>query len=76
METEIIMDEKGRILIPNEIRNRLKLKPGEKFQIKIDNDQIVLLKTTPTDEFLNEVEEFQKKLKNATNIPIKFEKLL
>ncbi|RLI84218.1 MAG: AbrB family transcriptional regulator, partial [Archaeoglobales archaeon] len=37
------VDEKGRILLPKEIRNRMNIKPGEEFLITdVDRDAVVL----------------------------------
>ena len=41
------MSSKGQIVIPEDIRNRLHLKPGDKFMV-IGEDDIVVLKTIHT----------------------------
>ncbi len=38
------IDEKGRILIPKEIRKRLNIKKGTKLRVYVDGDKIVLFK--------------------------------
>ena len=70
------MDEKGGIIIPERIRNPLHLKPGQKFQIKVENGQIFLLKSTSKEEFLKEVEIFHLKLKESIINSISFDKLM
>ena len=37
------VDEKGRILLPNELRKRMSIKPGEEFMVAdIDADAVIL----------------------------------
>ncbi len=40
------MDERGRITIPREIRERLGLKPGEKLLIRVEGDVIVITRAS------------------------------
>lgn len=75
MSKEIIMDIKGRILIPLEIRKQLNLQPGEKFIFAVENGRLILLKSSSYDEFLLEINEFQQKLRKISNNPISTEKL-
>lgn len=75
MDTDIIVDTKGRILIPKEIRERLNIKPGTKLFLKIENDRLVLLKATSVREFQSAIEDFQEKLRKLTKEPIPTEKL-
>lgn len=41
------MDERGRILIPSEEREKLRLKPGTEFDLKIEKGMLVLKTITP-----------------------------
>lgn len=41
------IDELGRIVIPKEIRNSLKLKEGSEMEILISNDEIIFKKFSP-----------------------------
>ena len=75
VNSDTIVDTKGRILIPKEIRDKLNLKPGVKLLIRLENDKIALLKTTTTEDFQAEVDQFGKKLKKITAEPISTEKL-
>ena len=75
MDSDVIVDMKGRILIPKEIREKLNIKPGVRLLIKIENGRLVLLKTTPLDDFRSEIETFQEKLQKLTIDPIPIEKL-
>ncbi|MHA1245558.1 MAG: AbrB/MazE/SpoVT family DNA-binding domain-containing protein [Candidatus Heimdallarchaeota archaeon] len=75
MDSDIIVDTKGRILIPKEIRQRLKIKPGSRLFLKIENGRLVLLKATSLSDFQSELETFQEKLKKLTSDPIPTEKL-
>lgn len=41
------LDELGRIVIPKEIRNELRLKAGDNFSITINGNDIILRKHSP-----------------------------
>jgi len=41
------MDERGRILIPSEEREKLQLKPGTEFDLKIERGMLILKTVTP-----------------------------
>ena len=45
------IDDLGRIVIPKEVRQKLKIKPGDPFEIVLDGDKIVLV---PYKEIENE----------------------
>ena len=47
---KIELDDRGRLTIPAGIREKLKLKPGDKLSIEIENDKILKLQKTPTKE--------------------------
>ena len=38
----VVLDQKGRITIPSEVRSRLGLKPGSRLEIVLEGDRIVL----------------------------------
>jgi len=75
MASDIIVDTKGRILIPKEIRKRLNIKPGSKLFLKVEDDRLVLLRATSLSDFQSELESFQEKLRKLTTDPIPTEKL-
>ena len=56
MTTGIIrrIDELGRIVIPKEIRKKLRIDNGESLEILIEDDNIILKKYSPV-ESLNDV---------------------
>lgn len=56
------MDQHGRMLIPSLIRERLKMHPGEKITIEIDNNNI---KVINADHIIDEMHQlFTKKQTN------------
>ena len=54
------MSSKGQVVIPEEIRNKLNLKPGTQFAI-VGDDDVVILKTIS----FPSTQEFSKLIKNA-----------
>lgn len=47
-----VIDEKGRITIPNSIRERLHLTPGESVEIELEDDRIVIRPQISREEFI------------------------
>ncbi len=44
------MDKKGRVLIPKKIRDKLNLREGTKFRLRIEDEKIILVKEESTAE--------------------------
>jgi len=76
MNAESKIDDKGRILIPSEIRKLLNIKSGEKLLFQIQEDKIILRKSTSMEDFVSKSEELSKKLKETSKKPIEFHKIL
>ncbi len=53
-ETEI--DERGRIVIPNEIRAELGLRPEQKLRISTKGKELVLSPEVDAEEFISQLE--------------------
>lgn len=51
-----VIDEKGRIQIPEKIREELYLKPGEELEIKKEGKKIMLLPLISPEEFVKRME--------------------
>lgn len=47
--TETVLSVKGQIVIPNDIRGKLGLKPGQKFEIEAMSDGTILIVPIPDD---------------------------
>lgn len=47
---KVEIDERGRLTIPSKIRERLKIKTGEKMTINIKSDNTILIRKTPSKE--------------------------
>ncbi|MHA2294895.1 MAG: AbrB/MazE/SpoVT family DNA-binding domain-containing protein [Candidatus Hodarchaeales archaeon] len=75
MNAESTIDEKGRILIPAEIRRLLKLKSGEKVIFQLEGNILKIQSATSPEEFSQKVKEFQQRLKRTTDEPVEFIKL-
>jgi AbrB family looped-hinge helix DNA binding protein len=75
MNAESKIDNKGRVLIPSEIRKQLNLKAGEKILFQVQDDKIILRKSTSIKDFITKSEAFSEKLKEITKEPIEFKKI-
>ena len=53
---EITVDDKGRILIPKEARDKIGLQAGEKARLKIEKGKIILMPPISPEEFIKEME--------------------
>ncbi|MEM0271557.1 MAG: AbrB family transcriptional regulator [Thermoprotei archaeon] len=49
---EAVIDERGRIVIPNEVRAALKLRPQQKLRILIRGRELILSPEVEVDEFI------------------------
>ena len=56
MEQEVIVDEKGRILIPKEAREKVGLQAGGKAKLKIENKKLIITPPVSPAEFIKELE--------------------
>jgi AbrB family looped-hinge helix DNA binding protein len=52
---EAVIDERGRIVIPNEIRSELKLRPEQKLRISKKGRDLLLSPEVSADEFISEL---------------------
>jgi AbrB family looped-hinge helix DNA binding protein len=50
---EAVIDERGRIVIPNEIRAELKLRPEQKLRISTKGKELLLSPEIGVDEFIS-----------------------
>jgi len=75
MNAESKIDNKGRVCIPNEIRKLLNLKSGEKVLFQVQDDKIILRKSSSMEDFIKKSEDFSEKLKGITKEPIEFKKM-
>lgn len=64
------LDELGRIVIPKEIRKRLKIDSSDLVDIYIDEENIVLKKYHPLDNSYEYVFDFCKSIKETYNVDI------
>ncbi|MFQ5711652.1 MAG: AbrB/MazE/SpoVT family DNA-binding domain-containing protein [Candidatus Geothermarchaeales archaeon] len=52
---ETIIDQRGRVLIPKEIREELNLRPDQKISIELRGGEIILKPAASVDEFKSEL---------------------
>lgn len=53
---EVIVDDKGRILIPKEARDKVGLQAGGKARLKIEKEKIIIMPPISPEAFINEME--------------------
>lgn len=75
MTSEIQIDNKGRILIPKDIREKLNLNFGEKLIIQIQDNEIHLKPKVSTKTLVNNMKTIRSKIKLMTDVPLTTEKL-
>ncbi len=65
------LSSKGQVVIPEEMRKRLHLKPGHQFVVLAENDTIILKTLMPPspDEFATMLKETHKAVKKAGITP-------
>lgn len=39
-----VLSKKGQIVLPNQVRERMQLKPGQDFEVLIDDEDTILLR--------------------------------
>ena len=60
--SESVLDSKGRVLIPEEVRKKAKLTPGSKLKLRIEGDfSLKITKSIPPKQFIQELEGAIKK---------------
>jgi AbrB family looped-hinge helix DNA binding protein len=62
---EVIIDSKGRISLPAEIRKELGIKPGDKIRVFLDGKKIIFIPSVTPEEFIDKMEgklKFKEKL--------------
>ncbi|MEM0235594.1 AbrB/MazE/SpoVT family DNA-binding domain-containing protein [Thermofilum sp.] len=53
---EVDVDDKGRVLIPKEVRDKVGLKAGGKARMKVENEKIIIMPPISPEEFIEEME--------------------
>ncbi len=53
---EAVIDKKGRIVIPANLRQRLGLREGAKVKLALERGKIVIMRPVAPEEFIHEME--------------------
>ena len=61
MTQETVIDDKGRIVIPKELRDSLGLKNGMKVKLCTEPNRIIIEKAVSPEEFIEKMKGFIKK---------------
>lgn len=60
--TESVLDSKGRVLIPEEMRKKVRIAAGSKLKLSLESgDTLKITKSTPPKQFIKEFEGVIKK---------------
>ena len=60
---EAVIDARGRIVIPNEVRTRLRLRPEQKLRVSARGQEIILTPEVDTEAFVSRLKGCVKKSK-------------
>lgn len=52
---EAVIDERGRVVIPNEIRTELNLRPEQRLKVSTRNGDLILSPATRPEDFASEL---------------------
>lgn len=52
---ELVIDERGRVVIPKEIREKLNLRPSQKLIVQLREKEIVLKPAVDVEQFIAEL---------------------
>lgn len=55
MQGETDIDERGRIVIPRELREKLKLRPAQKLRVEAKDHELILRAVLDPEEFIKEM---------------------
>lgn len=53
---EVTVDNKGRVLIPKEVRDKVGLQAGGRARLKIEKENIIIMPPISPEEFIEEME--------------------
>ena len=59
--SEVVVDSKGRIVIPEDIRKKVGLGSGSRVKVRVERGAVVITKGVEAKEFTKEMEGFLKK---------------
>ncbi len=65
------VEERGRILIPKEIRDEMQIHGGEEMNIRSRGDEIVITKGKPLEKF----QQLKGCIKNSSDDPLKIKNM-
>ena len=55
MSGETDIDERGRVVIPRELREKLKLRPAQKLKVEARDQELILRTVLDPEEFIKEM---------------------
>lgn len=70
MKANSVIDGKGKVRIPLEIREKMNLQAGEKVMLKIEDDKLIIVKTLTPNEFIETAKEFRSDVSKVTSGPL------
>ncbi|MBI2184261.1 MAG: AbrB/MazE/SpoVT family DNA-binding domain-containing protein [Thaumarchaeota archaeon] len=56
MTQEAVIDKKGRVVIPKQLREKLRLRNQTKVRLTLDDGKLIIAKTVTPEEFINKME--------------------
>jgi AbrB family looped-hinge helix DNA binding protein len=59
--TTTVVDNKGRIVVPKQLRNEMRISEGSRVSVQIEKERLVVSRAVDPDEFIAEMEGFVEK---------------
>jgi AbrB family looped-hinge helix DNA binding protein len=59
--TTTVVDNKGRIVVPKQLRNEMRIGEGSRVSVQIEKERLVVSRAVDPDEFITEMEGFVRK---------------
>jgi AbrB family looped-hinge helix DNA binding protein len=59
--TTTVVDDKGRIVVPKQLRNEMRISEGSRVSVQIEKEKLVVSRAVDPEEFITEMEGFVRK---------------
>jgi len=72
----IMVDDKGRIIIPEDVRKKLGIRKGSKVKVNVNDDKVVITFAISSKQFIEKMEGFIKEGSKVEKVdPLKLKEI-